>query len=341
MSRQQKKVFQLRVWPLVVTAAISLSVLPHLVDEYVTHCFIMIFLFAFLGLAWDLCGGHAGLFSLGHAGFLGIGAYASAYLFTECGTSPWVGMLAGGAMAVLFSLVLGYLSFRYGLTGPFFALATIAFAEILRMATENIAFLKGAQGILIPFRGDSLWHLQFETKLPFYYLSLLMMISMMAVIWVIQSSRLGYLLHAVREDEEAASALGADPMRSKLKALAMSAFLTACGGSFYAQYLMFIQPSSVLGIPMSVEIITRPIIGGMGTVLGPVLGSFLLGGIAEMTRLLFGSEGRPGTHLVAYGALIIVVVRFAPGGLLSWLLAICARSTRPSPADTSILKALR
>ncbi|MGQ9655275.1 MAG: branched-chain amino acid ABC transporter permease [Thermodesulfobacteriota bacterium] len=186
------------------------------------------------------------------------------------------------------------------------------------MATENIGFLKGAQGILIPFRGNSLWHLQFDSKLPFYYLSLVMMIFMVAVIRVIQGARLGYLLHAIREDEEAAKALGVDPMRSKLTALALSAFFTAWGGSFYAHYLMFIQPSSVLGIPMSVEIMARPIIGGMGTVLGPVVGSFLLGGLAEMTRLFFGSEGRPGIHLVIYGALVVIVVRFAPGGVLSW-----------------------
>ncbi len=328
-----KRVFRSGTCLILVTAAIFLSVLPHLLDDYVTHCFIMIFLFAFLGLAWDLCGGHAGLFSLGHAGFVGVGAYASAWLFTEWGTSPWLGMLVGGALAVLFSLLLGYLSFRYGLTGAFFALATMAFGEILRMATENIAILKGARGILIPFRGNSLWHLQFDSKLPFYYMSLMMMIFMVAVILVIQRSKLGHRLHAIREDEEAARALGVDPMRSKMTALAISAFFSALGGTFYAQYVMFIQPSSVLSIPMSVEIITRAVIGGMGTVLGPVLGSFLLGGIAEMTRVLLGAEGRPGIHLVIYGALIIMVVRFFPGGLASWADGVSLLCKGPSHAE--------
>lgn len=311
--------FGLRMFchPIFLTLLVIFFILPLLTDDYIKHVFIMIFFYAFLGLCWDICGGHAGLFSIGHAGFLGVGAYTSSYLLINVGLTPWIGMLGGVLIAVIFSLLLGYVTCRYGLIGVFFALTTIAFGECLRILVSNLMFLNGPQGMLIPFEGNSLVNFQFSTKTPYYYIMLGFLIIMMIVNSIMGKSKLGYYLIAIREDEQAADALGINLMKYKLMALALSASFTAIGGTFYAQYIMFIEPSSVFTIPMSVEIITRPIVGGMGTVLGPVVGSFLIGSISEITRVFFGGGGEAGLHLIIYGIIIIFVVIFMPSGVVN------------------------
>jgi branched-chain amino acid transport system permease protein len=315
--------------PLCLSAIVVFLILPLFVNDYIKHFFIMIFFFAFLGLAWDICGGYAGLFSIGHAGFLGVGAYTSTILLTKAGISPWVGMLAGASIAIVLGLALGFVSFRYGLIGSFFALATIAFGEIIRIAADNMEVLNKSKGILIPFKGNSLLDMQFNSKLPYYYIIFGFLVVMMITSRLLQRSRIGYCLYAIRENEDATNALGINPMRYKLIAIAVSAFFTALGGTFYAQYVMYIQPDSVLSIPMSVEIITRPIIGGMGSVLGPILGSFLIGTLSELTRTLLAGFGKAGVHLIIYGLLIILVVIFIPSGLLPWMEGLWMRIRNP------------
>lgn len=319
IAREYKLGLRIFFHPLFIIICLLILGLPLVSDDYVNHILIMIFFYAFLGLSWDICGGYTGLFSIGHAGFFGIGAYTSSYLFINFGLTPWLGMIAGGIVAVVAAAFLGYLTCRYGLIGVYFALATIAFAECLRILVYNLNFVGGPQGMLLPFRGDSLFNLQFSSKVPYYYIMLVFLFVMMLINGIMRKSKLGYYLTAIREDEQAADSLGVNLMECKIKALIVSAFFTAVGGSFYAQYVMFIEASSVLTIPMSVEIIMRPIIGGMGTVLGPVIGSGVLGGIAEVLRVLLGRGGEVGVHLLIYGVIIILVVIYMPSGIMGFL----------------------
>ncbi len=255
------------------------------------NVFLLIFLFGYLAQSWNILGGFAGQLSIGHSAFFGIGAYTSTLLFTELGVSPWIGMLAGMGTAGAFGLLIGFVSFHYRLAGPFFTLATIAFAELVRLTALHLTITGGSMGILIPLQGDSLWHFQFSGKAPYYYIALAMLVAVTALIWWISRSQIGYYLHAIRQDEDAAEAVGIDTRRYKLIAATLSAALTGAGGTFYAQYTQYIVPDDILAIGMSVEIILRAIIGGSTTVFGPVIGSFILTPVAEMTRVLFSGAG--------------------------------------------------
>lgn len=255
------------------------------------NVFLLIFLFGYLAQSWNILGGFAGQLSLGHSAFFGIGAYTSTLLFTEFGLSPWVGMLAGMTLAGGFGLTIGFVSFHYRLAGPFFTLATIAFAELVRLTALHLKFTGGSMGILIPLQGESFWQFQFSDKSSYYYIALAMMVAVTVLIWWIARSQTGYYLHAIRQDEDAAEAVGIDTRRYKLIAVSLSAALTGAGGTFYAQYTQYIVPDDILTVGMSVEIILRAIIGGSATVLGPVIGSFILTPVAEITRIIFSGAG--------------------------------------------------
>jgi branched-chain amino acid transport system permease protein len=255
------------------------------------NVFLLIFLFGYLAQSWNILGGFAGQLSLGHAAFFGIGAYTSTLLFIEFGVSPWIGMIVGMATAGAFGLFVGLVSFHYRLTGPFFTLATIAFAELVRLSALHLKFTGGSMGILIPLQGDSFWQFQFTGKTPYYYISLAMLVAVTILIWWLARSRTGYYLHAIRQDEDAAEAIGIDTWRYKLIAATLSASLTGAGGTFYAQYTQYIVPDDILTVGLSVEIILRAIIGGSATVFGPVVGSFILTPVAEATRVLFSGAG--------------------------------------------------
>ena len=300
----------------VLALAAALVLGPPLVSPYVLHVLVLVLFFAFLGVAWNLLGGYAGQFSFGHAAFFGIGAYTSTLLLVRLGLSPWLGFLAGGALSAAFGCFAGYLAFRYGLRGPYFALVTLAFAEMLRLVALNWTVVGGPMGILIPLprAGEALWRLQFPGKLPYYYLMLALL---GLALWLnrrIERARLGHALEAIRENEDAAEASGVDTLAAKLWAMAFSAFLTALGGTFYAQYFSFIDPTLAFGPAVSVEILLRPIVGGPGTLIGPVLGSLVLTPLSELTRRLI--HGRPGVDVMVYGAVLVVVVTFLPGGLV-------------------------
>jgi branched-chain amino acid transport system permease protein len=297
------------------TAAALALVVPPFASPYVVHVLVLLLFSAYLGSAWNVLGGYAGQFSFGHAAFFGIGAYASTLLLVHAGVSPWLGLFAGGLAAAGFGCFAGYLAFRYGLRGPYFALVTLAFAEMLRIVAVNWMAVGGPMGILIPLPrgGDSWWRLQFREKLPYYYVMLGLLAAVLALTWRLERSRLGYALAAVRENEDAAEAAGVDTLRAKLAAMALSSFLTALGGSFYAQYFSFIDPSLVFGVSVSVEILLRPIVGGAGTLAGPLLGSLALTPLAELTR--WALRGRPGVDLMLYGALLVAVITFLPRGL--------------------------
>jgi branched-chain amino acid transport system permease protein len=300
------------LWAGAAAVAVLLS-LPAVLTSYAVTVFIFIFFYGYLGQAWNVLGGYGGQLSAGHAAFVGVGAYATTLLSMHWGLSPWFGMLVGGALAAALGAVIGGLGFRFGLRGFYFVLLTVAFAEVCRIVALNTDAVGGALGLYITFTGNP-WHLQFQDNRAYYYLALALVLFATGVVALLERSRLGAYLLAIREDEDAAESLGVDTFRYKLVAIVLSAFLTGVGGAFYANYLFSLQPNAVFGIPLSVDIIIRPVVGGAGTLLGPLLGSLILSPLAELARIYFTRPGWTGLHLVVYGLLLVGVVLFLPRG---------------------------
>lgn len=270
---------------------------------------ISIVLFGALALAWDVVGGWAGQLSLGHAAFIGTGAYVMTLLLLNFGLAPWWGLLVAVAVAVVMALIWGWITFR--LRGPYFTLSTIAVAEILRLVAVNWRQVTGgAQGLFIydmpPFLGLDLFDRRVE-----FYLALGLLAVALLVTWWLSWSRFGYALRAIREDEDAAMAMGINPTRNKLAAFAISGAITAAGGVLYAIFLSFFEPYGVLEIELSVELALMSIIGGTGTLYGPLLGAILLEGAGDWLRITLGEA-----NLLVYGLLMILIVRFAPTGIM-------------------------
>ena len=304
---------------LLATAAVAvLLLLPAVLNSYAITVFIFIFFYAYLAQAWNIIGGYAGQLSAGHAAFVGIGAYASAVLSVQLGLTPWIGMFVGGALSALLGTVIGYLGFRFGLRGFYFVLLTVAFAEICRIVALNTDAVGGALGYYITFTGNPA-QFQFQRNWVYYYVALGLMLAATGLVAWIERRRFGVYLTAIRQDESACEALGVDTLRCKMLAMVLSSFLTGVGGTFYAFYLFSLQPNAVFGIPLSVEIIIRAIVGGAGTVLGPVLGSFILSPLAELSRTYLATGGLTGAHLILYGILLVAVVLFLPEGAYPYL----------------------
>lgn len=295
----------------------SLCILPIFMGSYYTHIFILILFYAYLGSSWNILGGYAGQFSFGHATFLGLGAYTSTILFMKFGVSPWIGMLLGGILSMIVGIFVGFICFRYGLKGPFFALATLAFAEMFRIGALNVPFTRKAEGILITtLKGTSFSAFQFQEKIYYYYIILAFNVLIVLVTHLIERNKLGDYLEAIKEDEDAAEALGINTLKYKVIAISISSFLTALGGTFYSQYLSYIDPDIVFGVHNSIEIFVRPILGGLGTVYGSFWGSLILGPLSEVTRGLLG--GYSGMHLMLFGAVLVVAVIFLPKGVVGF-----------------------
>ncbi len=272
-------------------------------NDYILQWLFRIFLFAAMGLAWNLVGGYAGQLSLGHAAFFGVGAYGLA-LFVKAGLPAWPSLLLAALVATIFAATMGIISFR--LRGPYFTLSTIAFAEMLRLLATNLKITEGAIGITMPalFSGPYFWAW-------FYTGSVLLAGLAMAVNRWVSRSKFGYYLMAIREDEETAMAVGVDPSRYKLWTLLLSAFLTALGGAIYGSAFQFIVPDSILSLSISVQIAIIAMLGGAGTVVGPLVGSVILLTASELFQNAF-----QGVHLLIYGVLIVVVVLFLPEGIV-------------------------
>jgi branched-chain amino acid transport system permease protein len=297
-------------------ALLLLLVTPPLLPPYFLEVLISVLLFGYLGAAWNILGGYAGQFSFGHAAYFGIGAYTSTLLFLRLGVSPWLGMLVGGVLATGFGLAAGYLSFRYGLRGPYFSLVTLAFAEMLRVVAVNTKAVGSSLGLVIPSREAAPWHFVFGGKLPYYYVILAMALAALWVTRRVERSKLGYSLQAIRENEDAAEAAGVDALGMKLRAMAVSSFMTALGGTFYAQYFAYIDPAITFGPSVSIQGLLQAIVGGAGTVLGPVLGAFVLTPVSELSRAAM--RGRAGVDVMVYGLILILVISFLPHGLMGW-----------------------
>jgi branched-chain amino acid transport system permease protein len=302
-----------------IAGGVALALLlaaPPFLPPYFLEVLISVLLLGYLGAAWNVLGGYAGQFSFGHAAYFGIGAYTSTLLFLRLGVTPWLGMLAGGVLAAAFGLLAGYLSFRYGLRGPYFSLVTLAFAEMLRVVAVNTKAVGSSLGLVIPSREAAPVNFVFAGKLPYYYVILAMALGALWITRRLERSKLGFSLLAIRDNEDAAEAAGVDALGMKLRAMALSSFLTALGGTFYAQYFAYIDPSITFGPAVSIQGLLQAIVGGAGTVLGPVLGAFVLTPISELSRAAI--RGRAGVDVMLYGLVLILVVSFLPNGLMGW-----------------------
>ena len=295
-------------------AAIAASLPLFVHDVYVQNILVLTLMYAALSQSWNILSGYCGQISLGHALYFGLGAYTTALLFTKFGVLPWFGMLAGGALSSVIAMALGYPCFR--LRGHYFVIATIVIAEIGLLLFHNWDWAGAALGINIPIRQDSWLTFQFRrSKIPYFYFALALVCITWFVTWVLEGSKWGYWWRAVKDNPEAAESLGVVVFQSKMAAAAVSAFFTAVGGSFYAQFVSYIDPESVMAFQFSLLMALPAVLGGIGTLWGPALGAAILIPITELTRSFIGGSGR-GTDLIVYGLLVVAVALARPEGLI-------------------------
>jgi len=283
-------------------------------SQYVLSIAVMTLLYAYLALSWNVLGGIAGQLSLGHSAYFGIGAYASTWLFVNMGISPWIGMWFGAALAIVAAVIVGMSSLH--LRGAYFALATIASAMVIKTLVENADdLLGGPRGMEVTLLRDAPWQFQSTSKEFYYVIALVFVVLALIINWRILRSRYGYYLAAVRNDQDAALALGVPTTRYKLYAAMISAAMTAIGGTFYAQFVLFVSPDKVFGANLGVVIAVVCIIGGRGTLWGPVLGALLLLPSEELARSFSG--GLLGADMMLYGLLLMLVIWYEPRGLVA------------------------
>ena len=280
---------------------------------YILHSFFIVFLFATMGLGWNLIGGYGAQLSLGHSAFFAVGGYTAVLLMVYKSVTPLIGGLVGILIAVGVAGLIGLPCFR--LRGPYFTLSTIAAGEITRTLLLHFQdFTGGANGIPIPFRGDDPLFLQFTSKAPYYYIALIMLVIVFFLVRFLENSKMGRYLAAIREDQDAAESLGVQTRKVKMLALLISAAITAACGVLYAFTVGFIDPDSVSSLNLSIEIAVVVIVGGIGTLWGPVVGAVVVIFLTEMTNIYLGAI-RSGASLVLYGLLLMVVILTKPQGL--------------------------
>ena len=290
-----------------------LIILPLVSPPFGQHVMIITFMFAMCGVAWNVMGGYAGMFSFGQVAFFGIGAYTSSFLVLTFHLSPWIGLVAGGVISSLLAAVIGYPCSN--LRGHYFAIASIAFAEIVRIVFTNWEMVGAAEGLTLPMVKESLAHFMFHSsKLPYYYIMLLFLLLAVAVCYWVSTSKMGYYFRAIKESHEIAEVLGVNVVRYRLYAIMISAFLTSMAGTFYAQYILYIDPESVMILPVSVQIVLVAMLGGANTVLGPVVGAAILIPLSEYSRAWLGYKGT-GVDMILYGTLITLISMYQPAGV--------------------------
>jgi len=318
-----------RNWGMLALGALAviLLTLPLVVkNSFAIDIFIRVMLFAFIGVAWNLIGGYAKQLSLGHAAFFGLGAYTSTILQIDFGISPWIGMVAGGVVAALASLPIGWLCFR--LRGPYFAIATIATAQALMLIFLKFRdFAWGAEGTTIPNLGHAPLMMQFDGKAAYYYVALGMLALGLAITYRIERSWMGYYLVAIGEDEDAAEAIGVNAPRIKRDVYMISAFLTALAGTFYTQYIYFIDPNTAFNFSVSIEAALVSIVGGVGTLWGPVIGTMLLEATSALLQSWLGSS-TGGVQLTVYSLILMAVILWRPTGIMGFITELHQRRIR-------------
>ena len=308
---------------LLILSGVALLAAPLVADRYVVSVLTTVLWFAYVGQAWNVMMGFSGLLSLGHALYVGLGAYVSAALFVHFGIGPWLGLWAAMLAAMAAGCFIGFLGFRFGVRGVHFALLTIAFAEVARVGFDHIQWLGGSGGFFIPVTsggGDDLLNLRGSPTL-FYYVILALVLGALALSRVLLHSRLGYRWLAIREEPEAAESVGVNLFRARIAAVAVSSALTALGGVFQAFYFNNLFPDQVFSMGRSIEIILPAIVGGIGTLIGPILGAFILTPLGEgLTFLLeVGGFDLPGLKQLFYGVALVVIVVYRPEGVWPWL----------------------
>lgn len=282
-------------------------------DSGVWLTFIMMALYAsLLAQSWNMLGGYGGQFSFGHALFFGTGAYVQAIVQLTLGWNAWLALICAVAAAAFVAAFVGALTFRYGLKGSYFALVTLAFAEVFRILAVSVDFTGGGVGLMLPLR-ESFANMQFASRRGYIGLVLGFVVAAMLVTAWLRHSRFGAQLQAVRDNEDAARAIGINPWSVKLGAIVLSAAFMGAGGAFYVQVFQYIDPGLAFGPVSSVEALVAAIVGGMGTLWGPVLGAAVLHLLAELTRNLFGEL--PGLNMIVYGSVLVLIVMFVPRGL--------------------------
>jgi len=304
-----------------VLAALILA--PLVASDYLLTVLIVILYFAYVGQAWNILMGFAGHLSLGHALYVGLGAYAAAALFVHFGVGPWFGLLVGVPLAALAGAFIGYLAFRFRVSGVYFAILTIAVAEFGRVGFDHLDWTRGTGGLFLPvsqYAHNDLWHMRGHPVM-FYYILLIATVLALIACRALLQSRVGYFWLAIREDEEAARSVGINTFRYKMIAVVISAGMTAFAGVVYAFYYNNLFPDQVFNIERSVEMILGPIVGGVGTLFGPILGAFVLTGLAETLTSALAAVGvdLPGAKQVFYGICLLLVVLALPGGVWPWL----------------------
>jgi branched-chain amino acid transport system permease protein len=312
-----------RGWLLIGLLLLGLIVAPRFVNDYVLTVLILILYFAYAGQAWNIMMGFAGQLSLGHAIYVGLGAYTSAALYVHYGVAPWIGLLAAIPVAMACGAIIGFLAFRFGVAGVYFAILTIAFAEFARIGFDHIKFTGGSAGFFLPvaqYTQNDLWNLRGKPVM-FYYVILALTVIAFLVCHALLRSRVGYFWQAIREDEEAARALGIDTFRYKMIAVVISAGMTAVAGVFFAFFYNNLFPENIFHISRSIELILAPIIGGVGTLFGPIVGAFVLTGLSEAVTETLHAMGFdiPGAKQVFYGICLLVVVMILPDGIWPWI----------------------
>jgi branched-chain amino acid transport system permease protein len=310
----------------IVLVVAVLATVPLLtVSTVVLNFLVVALLIALVGQGWNVLAGYGGQYSFGHAAFFGTGAYVTAILQMRYGVNAWIAFALGIAGGALVGAAIGALAFRSGLKGSYFALVTLAFAEVLRILASVAPITGAGVGILIALdlRPQAF---QFQSRAPFYWIVLALVAIAVLIVRLIERSRFGAWLVAVRENEDAARAVGVDAARVKIAAMTISAAITAAGGGFYAQYFLFIDSGIAYGPWISIEALLAPIVGGIGTVFGPLLGALVVKTLGEIAKLVTG--GAPGLDLVIYGSVLILVVAFAPQGIAGLLTQLRLRLTR-------------
>ncbi|MDR3537128.1 MAG: branched-chain amino acid ABC transporter permease [Acetobacteraceae bacterium] len=316
----------MKQWPLVLLGFVAIAAWPLLTDDvFLQRLGALVLLAAISASAWNLIGGYAGQVSIGHSVYFGAGAYASLVLYTQLGWPPIAGAPVGMLVAMALAAVVGTPTFR--LRGHYFSMATIAAAELARILVANWKLLGAAVGLMGPPVPRSVVDLSFISPVPYHYLFLAVLVVLLGLTWQMQRSRMGYYLAAIRGGDRAARSLGVPVLRYKLYALLLSAAFTSLAGSLYVVMVGFIDPDSALGILISVKMVIVAALGGSGTLFGPLIGAIILVPLEETTNAVFGGSGTGVTYIV-YGAIIVLIARFRPGGVADLWRSITVRMAR-------------